>query len=203
VDVTVCVGTYGDPLWSELAGQAIRSAEAEGVPVVHCDGIDLADARNGALVSVRTEWVCFLDADDELEPGYLDAMSAGSADIRVPRVRYVTPKRTPKPISPRVAGHQHHDCSPDCLAFGNYIVIGAWAPTRLLRDVGGFRDFEWSEDWDLWVRCWQAGATIETIPDAVYRAHVRRDSRNRAPERAVKHAQHQAIARANGLPVPA
>jgi GT2 family glycosyltransferase len=77
------------------------------------------------------------------------------------------------------------------------------ARADLLRSVGGWRDFDWSEDWDLWVRAWQAGATIEAIPGAVYIAHVRKDSRNRAPARSAKLASHRAIARANGLPVPA
>ncbi len=202
--VTVVVATYGDDSWHQLAWErAIPSAQDQGVPVIHAIGSDLCDARNSGLAQVETRHVCFLDADDELEPGYFDAMNAVDADMRVPRVRYVTPKRTPRPLMPRVAGHGHHDCTADCLAFGNWIVIGCVARTRLLRMVGGFRDFEWSEDWDLWVRCWQAGATIESVPDAVYRAHVRPDSRNRAPDREVKHAQHQAIARANGLPVPA
>lgn len=202
--VSVVVATYGDDRWHALAQErAIPSAQAQGVQVIHAIGRDLMDARNTGLSQVETRHVVFLDADDELEPGYFDAMQQGTADIRVPRVRYVTPKRTPRPVSPRVAGHQHHDCTPDCLAFGNYIVIGAWAPTRLLRDIGGFRDFTWSEDWDVWVRCWKASATFESVPDAIYRAHVRHDSRNRAPDRDVKLAQHQAIARANGLPVPA
>jgi glycosyltransferase involved in cell wall biosynthesis len=202
VDVTVCVGTYGDPLWSELAGQAIRSAEAEGVPVVHCDGIDLADARNGALVSVRTEWVCFLDADDELEPGYFDAMARATGDVRAPAVRYVRPGRSQDPYVPRVAGHDH-GCDADCLDYGNWLVIGSVVRADLVRSVDGFRDFNWSEDWDLWVRCRDAGATFAAVPDAIYRAHVRSDSRNRAPARAAKMEAHRAIARANGLPVPA
>lgn len=202
--VTVVVATYGDPSWQELAFErAVPSAQDQGVQVIQAHGVDLMDARNTGLKNVQTSWVIFLDADDELEPGYIDAMLAATGDIRVPQVRYVHPKRERRPYFPRVAGHYHHDCTAECLAFGNWIVIGAMVRTRLLRDVGGFRDFDWSEDWDLWVRCWQAGATFERVPDAVYRAHVRPDSRNRGPERAIKHAQHQAIARANGLPVPA
>ena len=206
MDVSVVVPFYGDDKWRDLAVErAAASALKQTDSVTVIGGRDLADARNNGLRLTSTERVIFLDADDELEPGYIDAMGDGTADLRVPRVRYVTERRSPKPIMPRVAGlqHQHHDCTGDCLAYGNWIVIGCCAPTQMLRDVGGFRDFIWSEDWDLWVRCWQAGATIETIETAVYRAHVRPDSRNRAPERAVKHAQHQAIARANGLPVPA
>lgn len=202
MDVTVVVPTYGDPDWQTLAQRAVASAEAEGVPVVQVDGADLADARNYGLSLVETDFVCFLDADDELEAGYFDAMSVSDADLRAPSVRYVLNRRRPAPYVPRVSGHRH-DCGPDCLAFGNYLVIGTVARTSLVRHVGGFRDFAVYEDWDLWVRCWRAGASIETVPEAIYRAHVRPDSRNRAPERDVKLTTHQAIAQANGLPVPA
>lgn len=204
MDVTVVVATYGDDKWRRLAwDRAIPSAQELGVQVIHAVGVNLHDARNTGLARVETPNVCFLDADDELESGYFQAMSRSVADLRVPSVRYVTPQqRSPKQRMPRVAGHTH-DCHADCLAFGNWMVIGTVAPTRMLLNVGGFRDFDWSEDWDLWVRCWQAGATIDRVEDAIYRAHVRPDSRNRAPDRQVKHAVHQAIAEANGLPVPA
>lgn len=200
MDVTVVVATYGDQSWADLAQRrAIPSAQAK---VIHEHGANLHDARNAGLWMVDTEWVCFLDADDELEPGYFDAMASGTADVRAPAVRYVRRNRPARPSVPRVAGHQHH-CEADCLRDGNWLVVGSLVRAEQARWVGGFRDFEWSEDWDLWVRLWQAGATFEAIPAAIYRAHVRPDSRNRAPDRAVKLAQHQAIARANGLPVPA
>jgi glycosyltransferase involved in cell wall biosynthesis len=203
VDVTVVVATYGDDEWGQLAHErAVPSARALGVPHIHHHDRDLMTARNAALDWVDTEWVVYLDADDELEAGYFDAMASGTAVLRVPRVRYVTPRRTPMPITPRVAGHRH-DCTGECLPFGNFMVIGTLAPVRLIREVGGFRDFDLYEDWDLWVRCWKAGATIESVPSAIYRAHVRADSRNRAPDSKMKHAVHQAIARANDLPVPA
>lgn len=203
MDVTVVVATYGDGSWCDLADQrAIPSAEALDVPVIHCHGIDLADARNGGLSDVQTEWVCFLDADDELEYRYFERMAAGSADLRAPSVRYVNNDREAIPRLPRVAGHGHQ-CTADCLDEGNWLVIGTVAPTALVQSVGGFRDLPMYEDWDLWVRCWKAGATLEAIPKAIYRAHVRQDSRNRAPDRDAKLAAHRAIAEANGLPVPA
>lgn len=205
LDVTVVVATYGDVKWYDLAiERAIPSAEALGVPVVHAHRTTLHGARNAGLDQVRTEWVCHLDADDELTPGYFDAMAQGTADLRAPSVLYVRPivSDPAAPIMPRVAGHEH-DCTADCLSFGNWLVIGTVARAELLRSAGGWRDFDWSEDWDLWVRAWQAGATIEAIPDAVYVAYVRYNSRNRGRTRRAKLAAHRAIARANGLPVPA
>lgn len=199
--VTIAVATYGGQEWVDLAhARAIPSAEATGAPVVYAHADTLHDARNQALARVDTEHVVHLDADDELEPGFLDALLAGTADIRGPRVRYLRerqkPQHVPEPWTPRVAGH-HHDCTADCLPEGNWLVVGSLAPTQLLRDVGGWRDFEWSEDWDLWLRCWKAGATFELIPDAIYRAWVRPKSRNRAPDRARKTAVHWQIHAAN------
>jgi glycosyltransferase involved in cell wall biosynthesis len=201
VDVTVVVATYGEDSWCQLAeSRALPSVGGTKAILVHHD--NLHAARNRGLDLVETEWVSFLDADDELEAGYFDAMAKGTADVRAPAVRYVEGARRHRPRVPTVAGHSHV-CAADCLSFGNWLVIGSTVRTELLRRIGGFRDFPWSEDWDLWVRCRAAGATFEAVPDAIYRAHVRRDSRNRGPAREAKLDAHRAIARANGLPVPA
>lgn len=203
MDVTVAIGTYGDRAWWNLAAErAVPSAVALGVPVVSVHAATLHEARNEALDQVHTEWVCHLDADDELEPGYFDHMAAGSADLRAPSVRYIRPHQRRAPYVPLVAGHRHQ-CTAECLLEGNWLVVGAVARTELVRRVGGWRQFVWSEDWDLWLRCYLSGATVEAIPGAVYRAHVRSDSRNRALDNEGRLAAHNAIARANGLLVVA
>lgn len=190
MDVTVAVGTFGDPAWVQLAHErAIPSAETLGVPVVHRHGRTLASGRNEALALVETPNVVFLDADDELEPGFIATLAAGSAHLRVPAVRYVRGSMEHAAYIPRVPGHEH-DCTGDCLPDGNFMVIGTWAPTELLVRVGGFEEWPVYEDWALWLRCWRAGATIERIPNAVYRAHVNLRSRNRAPAMAEKNRAH-------------
>lgn len=202
-DCTVVVATFGDRSWSELAAwRAVPSVEAEGVPVVVSHADTLQAARNDGLDQVRTGFVVFLDADDELEPGYMRAMASGTADLRAPAVRYLTPGTELIPSRvPRVAGHSH-DCSGDCLPWGNWLVIGAAARVDVLRGVGGFADWPVYEDWDLWLRCWQAGASVEAIPSAVYVAHVRQDSRNRSGSAFERFEVHRQIARANGVPIP-
>lgn len=201
MDVTIVVATFGDRSWVDLAeSRAIPSAELLGCPVVHVHAATLHEARNAAVAAVQTEWVVHLDADDELEPGYIDAMATGTADLRAPSVRYMVRNR-PDPLRmPKVAGHAHN-CTADCLSEGNWLVVGTAVRAEMVRAVGGWRDFDWSEDWDLWLRCHLAGATVEAIPAAVYRAHVRPDSRNRAPDKAARVAAHQAIYEANfGVP---
>jgi glycosyltransferase involved in cell wall biosynthesis len=193
VSVSIVVATYGTVDWVALAERrAIPSAKAQGVEVIHRHGSSLAQARNEALSFVKTDFVVHLDADDELEDGYIAALAHGSADIRVPSVAYVRNGKRLAPYVPNVWGHRH-DCEAACLRAGNYIVVGAMADTELVREAGGWKDFAWSEDWALWASMWKLGATVETIPEAVYRAHVRPDSRNRAPEQAFKLAVHREI----------
>lgn len=195
MDVTVCISTYGDPEWVRLAERAIASARSQA-PVIHRHGSTLANARNEALALVDTEWVVHLDADDELEPGYIEAMAAGSADLRAPAVRYVRGASSRLPYVPRVFGHEH-DCDAACLPDGNWLVIGTAVRTELLRAAGGWREWDVYEDWDAFLRCWLAGGSVEAIPEAVYRAHVRPDSRNRAPSAELKNRTHLAIVEAN------
>lgn len=195
---TIVIASFGELKWLDIATRrAARSAFQQGVPVIVVHGHTLHGARNAGLAQVETEYVVFLDADDELAPNYCTFLGEGSADLRAPSVQYVSPSGQPRaPYVPRVAGH-HHDCSASCLLDGNYAVIGSMARAELVREVGGFRDFAWSEDWDLWLRMYRSGATVETIPDAVYIAHVRHDSRNRAPDPATRNAAHYEIHRAN------
>ena len=188
MDVTVIVATFGDESWARLAQErAIPSAVSQGVEVNHVEGDTLHEARNFGAAQATTEWLCFLDADDELEPGYFEAMAMSSADLRAPYVRYV--KR----------GYVHAPRIPegtDDLVNGNRLVIGTLVRRVMFNAVGGFRDWAFYEDWDLWQRCFKAGATVE-FTSAVYRAHMRPDSRNRIPTRAEKEAMHHAIRRSN------
>lgn len=199
-DFTICIGTYGGNEWVQLAHErAIPSAEAQGVPVIHRHGATLARARNEALALVGgTEWVVFLDADDELTPGYINALAGGAADLRAPAVSYVKHGRPRAPYVPKVAGHSH-DCTAGCVASGegNWLVVGAAARAQLLREIGGWAEWPVYEDFDLWMRAILAGASVEAIPEAVYLAHWRGDSRNRNPDMAFKNRIHREIVGAN------
>lgn len=192
MDVTVVVGTFGPPEWRDLAYSRAIPSVPEEVTTIHRHGTSLAQARNEGLALVRTPWVIFLDADDELGEAYCETLAAGSADLRVPSVSYVRNGRPRRPYVPNVAGH-HHDCTAACMEAGNYAVIGSMANVELVRAVGGFREEPIYEDWSLWLRMVRAGATVETIPEATYIAHWRADSRNREPSMEVKNRVHHEI----------
>lgn len=203
MDVSVIIGTFGDPEWQDLAEQAAASAEDQADEILCVHAGTLAQARNEGLRAAGGDYVIHLDADDLLEPGYVDALLTGTADLRAPAVRYVTETGHERlPHVPKVAGHTH-DCTGDCLPHGNWLVVGTLARRQLLIDVGGWEEWPLYEDWALWARCHQAGATIEAIPAAVYRATWRPASRNRAPDRRFKDRIHHEIAAAVFPPEPA
>lgn len=192
MEVSIIVGTHGDDTWRTLAEErALPSAHAQSMPaneVIHIHADSLKNARNQGAKQATSEWLCFLDADDELHRHYILRMSEGTADLRGPAVQY---------INPDGMVNRPYVIEPMDLRNGNYLVIGTMVRRQMFFDVGGFRDWEFYEDWCLWQRCWLAGATIEQLPGAVYKAHMRTDSRNRAPAVAEKRRMHGAIRRAN------
>lgn len=116
-------GTYS-PM-ARLVAQAVAGVEARVMGDGPIPAVQLALKRAGlSLDQVRTEWVVYLDADDELEPGFLDWMADGTADLRAPAVRYVRGGNSVHAYVPKVWGHEH-DCTGECLPYGNWLVIGS------------------------------------------------------------------------------
>lgn len=151
------------------AGSSVVRQSVQPAHLVVSVGATLVEARNRPGLLATTEWLCFLDADDELDERYIEHMLAGEGDIRQPStLGVVDGVEDDYPVL----------IPPKPLAVANYIVIGAFVRAELFKRVGGFRDYEAFEDWDLWRRCWAAGATITAVPEAVYRVHVRSGSRN-------------------------
>lgn len=205
MDVTVCICTYGDyNKWKPLVDRAEASVyNAKVVMKIHRNEGTLASVRNLALKLTFTEYVCFLDADDELTPDYFERIEeAGEADIRAPAVSYYTSGVGNLPHVPYVRTPYGPRQDGPALEYGNWIVIGAVARTKLLKDVGGFREWPMYEDWDLWLRCWQHGCSVIPVTNALYVAHVNEGSRNRGPSKEAKLEAHRAIARRNGVHVP-
>jgi hypothetical protein len=180
--ISVCIGTYGDERWKRLAQlRAVPSVERQRAAPVDCHavhGSSLHEARNQAAEQAAGEWLCFLDADDELDAHYLEAMAQGlQADGPV--------KRLLQPSTLGVYPDGRTDATPVLhppkdLHISNYLIIGTMVRREQFLAVGGFADLISHEDWDLWLRCWIDGAVVQPVPDAVYLVHVRRDGRNSA-----------------------
>jgi len=193
VNVSVVIATFGDQDWSDLAwSHAYPSASDEHpyeTKMIHLPDGTLAQARNRGANDATGDWLLFLDADDELAPGYLAAMKkmmrywnfARPGDLRenpmlfVPSVSYVH--------APEYDGATGFASEPRIPQEGqwprlNECVIGTLVPRRLFLDLGGFRELPSLEDYDLFLRCFDAGARLDYVRDAVYRAYVSADGRN-------------------------
>lgn len=195
--VTVVVSTFGDLAWRELAESRAVPSALDQAPVIRVHGETLHGARNDGLAKVETDAVLFLDADDALDEGFVEAMSHGTADLRCPMLHFVKGGHE-RPWQPRVHGHEH-DCVAECIASGagNWMPAGTVMRTELVREVGGWREWAVYEDFDLAMRLLLASASIELVREARYRAWVNPQSRNRAPSMTVKNATHRAIVEAN------
>src|SRR5260221_274891 len=80
MNVSVIVATYGASTWEALAdARAIPSLIDSGYTeliVNHEREGTLAATRNNAVARAPCDFLCFLDADDELDVCYFDAMKA-------------------------------------------------------------------------------------------------------------------------------
>lgn len=168
MDVTICVATFGNRRWAELAQRrAIPSAQRQSVPVVAVHGRTLAAARTACAQQATTEWLIHLDADDTLTGGYVDAMSEATGDLRAPALVEVH-GTTERPVD--LTGRDIEQMNPCC--------IGTAIRRDMVLDIG-WSDWPAWEDWALFLTAARRGAVIEHVPGAVYRATVSAGSRNR------------------------
>lgn len=174
MSVTVIIPVFGDyERFLPLAERAEKSAWNQTVKpdaVIVSVDTTLQLARNVPAGEATTEFLLFLDADDELDPRYIETIMEGEGDLRQPStLGVVDGKEDDFPVLlPKK----------DLLTEGNYLIIGTLIRKSLFEEVGGFRDLPAYEDWDLFIRCYLAGAVITARPEAIYRVHVQPDSRN-------------------------
>lgn len=190
--IGVVIGTFGDDTWRNL-GHALSDVAREAnpdVPVISSHDRTLADARNtGAKILTEhcdVTWLCFLDADDSLESGYLPAMRRRVDELDrlyghrrypallMPAVRYVNPDGTETP--PGIPNGTPRRPLWEI----NRGVIGTLIDAHTFAEVDGFRELSLYEDWDLWLRAIAAGARVHEVVDAVYRVNYNPEGRNRA-----------------------
>jgi len=171
----VAVGTYGPDSWRSLAQRAVESAWAAGADeVVHVHTNSLALSRNTAGDQLSTDYLCFLDADDFLEPRFFDNVKK---KIRSGKFIY-------KPYTRGIYTDGTQDSDPSLvptrdMSLANHLIIGC--PVRKLDflSIGGFDgSLPALEDWDFFGRLILAGCKVIEVPGAVYRISVNPQGRN-------------------------
>ncbi len=181
MSISVCVATYGDDKWETLASErAVPSVYGQNATIIalHQSEGTIASSRNACAAHHGSkEWLLFLDADDEIAPGYITAMEkaiAAHPDERTlftPAVQVVRQGRAPGPP---------HFFKEVPLRQANWLVIGTVVHRDLFWEVGGFPEYVHGlEDFALWSKCVRAGAEIVKVPGAVYRYHANPNSMHR------------------------
>lgn len=184
-------------------GDEARSTRDWRVEVVRQGNGGLASARNTGLevLEDRAPIVCFLDADDTVEPGHAEALcrALGAADRRSRAsdlaacgYRMVGPELEDLGWTIDVSAGEA-DLS-RLLAFNPFAVGAMGVRVDALRTVAGPRPFDESlpvhEDWDLWLRLTAAGCRwAEPVHEPLFNYRVRPGSLSRGVERMWREGQ--------------
>ncbi len=169
MDVTIIVATFGSETWEKMGKATANNAYWQfNLPVLNAHGTTLHETRNDLAAQAKTEWLCFLDADDELSVNYFNAMEKGTGDLLAPAVLWL---EDGMPAVPVTLGNRD-------MRVANQCVIGTLIRKEKFEDIGGFWGERGYEDWSLFRRAWLTGSTIQHLPEAVYIVNVSKDSRN-------------------------
>jgi glycosyltransferase involved in cell wall biosynthesis len=184
VSITVVIPTINSH--ADLLPRAVASVRAQTLAPklielqLDRDREGAAVTRNRALERVQTDWVAFLDADDEFKPNHLRACARNAALTGADLV------------------YPWFDCDGGEDKFGmfgvpfdrvglrrgNYIPVTVLVRTELVRKVGGFREHpdvngDPCEDWGLWLALLDAGAVFSHLPQRTWIWHNGAGTRGR------------------------
>jgi len=182
VSITVVIPTHAGR--EALLDRAVASVQAQSLAAVVEIEFDrvrtgAAATRNRALDRVDSDWVAFLDSDDELKPNHLRACARNAALTGADLV------------------YPWFDCDgedkigmfgvpfdPVLLRKRNYIPVTVLVRTELVRKVGGFQEHpddngDPCEDWGLWLALLDAGATFGHVPQRTWIWHNGAGTRGR------------------------
>jgi glycosyltransferase involved in cell wall biosynthesis len=163
--------------------EALRGVSDHRIVYLRQENLGPAAARNAAIQRSAGEYVCLLDSDDLWLPDYLETMGAaldadagaGLAYTDAWRLNDVTRRvrrrTTMRAQEPPERPPEDRDALLLAMLERNFVFTSATIRRRVLDDVGGFRTFTRSEDYELWLRIAASGARFVNAGKvlAVYR----------------------------------
>lgn len=164
---TVGVAVPAIPVRADLLQRAVGSVVRQSYPVqqlsisVDHERLGAAGNRQRALDAITTDWVAFLDDDDAFMPQHIerliDVAHATGADYVFSWFEVVNGC---DPF-PQHFGKRYDVANP------HHTTITVMVRTELAKSVG-FRPAGGGEDWDFTLRCIEAGASIEHLPERTW-----------------------------------
>lgn len=177
----------GETFWAERLGRARQSLVAQTVYTpsqisfsTH-PGERLHDFRNDAAASLLRQHpqltrIVFLDADDELDPNYVDAMEEHIQRNQVDMNTVIKPSCLNVDDGPNIP-EELKDFHTQ-----NWCPIGCVIPVKLFVAMQGFEEWPILEDWAFWLRAEvEFGAKFEVCKEATYIIHNDSPVRRNAP----------------------
>ena len=158
----------------------LAELDRPGTRVVHSERRGLPAARNLGVTHTTGTFLCMVDADDLLEPTYLERSLAAFADA--PALAFVSHWL-------RAFGDEQWEWTPtDCgfpaLLQSNAINGAALMRRQMFDRLGGFDETmtDGCEDWEFWIRAVAQGFSGVIVPEFLFRYRRRADSMSRVME---------------------
>ncbi len=149
---------------SDDTGQATLQAAAGDtrVSVIRQQNAGPGSARNLAAGRARGEFLCILDSDDEMDPGYLDVISGlieshPGADIYSCNARVLDSGGAEGVWDVEISAQEAFSLSLPEMLQRNRIFVMATVRAETFHRMGGFDTSSLVEDYDLWLRILAAG----------------------------------------------
>lgn len=161
--VTVTLPERAPYLAQMLGTVASQTLKPEAHIIAWDHGQGFADVCKYAVSLVASDWFCFVDDDDLLDPTHVETLTANlRADIVWTWCRVEG-----RPWNP------NSDYEPGRLQRENYIPSNCAFSTELWRGLGGYDATERHPDWGMLQAAEQVGATFLNVPVVTwtYRFH--------------------------------
>lgn len=187
LEVIVVEGGSSDPASVEKVRRMASAALPKTAFYFRNEPHLAGDNRNFGIERARGRYICCLDADDIIEPVYLETAvflaEIGGFDFVYPSLQEFGESSNQWQVSdpdwPRITRE-------------NQVSTVALFRKQIWSDLGGFRDWGTAadyvpEDWDFWLRAVAAGWRGKAIPEPLMRYRVKAASLSRRETRSIDH----------------